>query len=110
LPDATPINAHQGVTNFTDMMRSLAKASSRYLPEEQFPPTGDLGRTPLRQTPVLEVFMLEVLRDVWSLDDGQDIAEYAVMLAVILVIVIGTLRLIGGSANNAFSQTASSIQ
>ena len=40
---------------------------------------------------------------------GQDIAEYAVMLAVILVIVVGTIRLIGSGANNVFSQTASSL-
>lgn len=45
----------------------------------------------------------------WSNDDGQDIAEYAVMLAVILVIVVGTIRLIGVHANNVFSQAASSI-
>lgn len=45
----------------------------------------------------------------WHEDDGQDIAEYAVMLAVILVIVIGTIRLIGGNANNVFSQVASSV-
>jgi Flp pilus assembly pilin Flp len=41
---------------------------------------------------------------------GQDIAEYAVMLAVILVIVVGTVRLIGTNANNVFSSVASSIQ
>jgi Flp pilus assembly pilin Flp len=46
---------------------------------------------------------------VWC-DEGQDIAEYAVILAVILVIVIGTIRLIGSNANNVFSSTASSIQ
>ncbi len=46
----------------------------------------------------------------WSSEKGQDIAEYAVMLAVILVIVIGTLRLIGGNANNVFSNVASSVQ
>jgi len=45
----------------------------------------------------------------WS-EEGQDIAEYAVMLAVILVIVVGTIRLVGSNANNAFSQAASSIQ
>ncbi len=52
------------------------------------------------------------LRTFWNLcadDGGQDIAEYAVMLAVILVIVIGTIRLIGGNANNVFSQVASDI-
>ncbi len=46
----------------------------------------------------------------WSEDEGQDIAEYAVMLAVILVLVVGTIRLIGSNANNAFSNVASSIQ
>jgi Flp pilus assembly pilin Flp len=48
-------------------------------------------------------------RYIWSDEQGQDIAEYAVMLAVILVLVIGAVRLIGGNANNVFSQTASSI-
>ncbi len=48
-------------------------------------------------------------RKLWSNDEGQDIAEYAVMLAVILVIVVGTIRLIGGNANNVFSSVASSI-
>ncbi len=43
-------------------------------------------------------------------EQGQDIAEYAVMLAVILVIVVGTIRLIGSNANNVFSSVASSIQ
>ena len=46
----------------------------------------------------------------WSNDDGQDIAEYAVMLAVILVIVVGTIRLVGSNANNVFSQAASAVQ
>lgn len=49
------------------------------------------------------------LRHLWTGEQGQDIAEYAVMLAVILVLVVGTLRLIGGNANNAFSATASSL-
>jgi Flp pilus assembly pilin Flp len=46
----------------------------------------------------------------WCEEEGQDIAEYAVMLAVILVIVVGTIRLIGSNANNVFSNVASSIQ
>ena len=54
--------------------------------------------------------VVKVLRRLWGEDQGQDIAEYAVMLAVILVIVVGTLRLIGSNANNAFSSVASSIQ
>ncbi len=50
------------------------------------------------------------IRRIWSEDSGQDIAEYAVMLAVILVLVVGTIRLIGSNANNTFSSVASSIQ
>ena len=54
--------------------------------------------------------MSKLIRKLWSEDAGQDIAEYAVMLAVILVLVVGTIRLIGSNANNAFSSVASSIQ
>jgi Flp pilus assembly pilin Flp len=53
--------------------------------------------------------MGQLLRNLGAGDEGQDIAEYAVMLAVILVLVVGTIRLIGGNANNAFSVTASAI-
>ena len=49
-------------------------------------------------------------RDVWLDEEGQDIAEYAVMLAVVLVIVVGTVRLIGSNTNNAFSQVGSALQ
>jgi len=55
-----------------------------------------------------------ILQNVWNNlykdETGQDIAEYAVMLAVILVIVVGTIRLIGSNANNVFSQVGSAIQ
>jgi len=46
----------------------------------------------------------------WNDDSGQDIAEYAVMLAVILVLVVGTIRLVGSNANNAFSSVSSTLQ
>jgi Flp pilus assembly pilin Flp len=53
--------------------------------------------------------VIKAFRQLWVEENGQDVAEYAVMLAVILVIVIGTVRLIGGNANNVFSQVGSSI-
>jgi Flp pilus assembly pilin Flp len=53
--------------------------------------------------------MRQLLRSLWRDEQGQDIAEYAVMLAVILVLVIGTVRLIGTNANSVFSNVASSI-
>src|ERR1700729_1041706 len=55
-------------------------------------------------------YMLAPLGKLWREDEGQDIAEYAVMLAVILILVVGTVRLIGSNANNAFSAVASAIQ
>jgi Flp pilus assembly pilin Flp len=51
-----------------------------------------------------------LLHHLWSDERGQDIAEYAVMLAVILVIVVGTIRLIGTNSNTVFSQVGSAIQ
>jgi len=54
--------------------------------------------------------MIHLVRKLWRDDEGQDIAEYAVMLAVILVLVVGTVRLIGSHANTVFSSAASAIQ
>ena len=53
--------------------------------------------------------MKELIHSMWADESGQDVAEYAVMLAVILVVVIGTVKLIGNRANNVFSQVASSL-
>ena len=53
---------------------------------------------------------MELVRRIWFEQEGQDIAEYAVMLAVILVLVVGTVRLIGTQSNTVFSNVASSIQ
>ncbi|MGA8620579.1 MAG: hypothetical protein WB660_18895 [Candidatus Sulfotelmatobacter sp.] len=49
------------------------------------------------------------LKILWS-EEGQDVAEYSMMLAVVLVIVVGTVRLIGSNAGNVFSQVGSAIQ
>ena len=59
---------------------------------------------------IKEVRVAKFLQQLWKDERGQDIAEYAVMLAVILVIVVGTVRLIGSNANNVFSQVGSAIQ
>jgi pilus assembly protein Flp/PilA len=54
--------------------------------------------------------MVQSLNRLWSQDEGQDVAEYAVMLAVVLVIVVGTIQLIGSSANTVFSSVGSAMQ
>jgi Flp pilus assembly pilin Flp len=54
--------------------------------------------------------MRKLVQRIWSEDQGQDIAEYAVMLAVILVLVVGTIRLVGSNANTVFSNVGSAVQ
>ena len=54
--------------------------------------------------------MTSLVNKLWREDRGQDIAEYAVMLAVILVVVVGTIRLVGSHANTVFSNVASTVQ
>jgi Flp pilus assembly pilin Flp len=56
------------------------------------------------------MLLMDLLQRLWGEDDAQDIAEYAVMLAIILVIVVGTIRLIGSNSNNVFSSVSSSLQ
>ena len=54
--------------------------------------------------------MKDLLQSLWSNQQGQDIAEYGVILAMIVVLVIGTVRLVGSNANNVFSSVSSSVQ
>ena len=54
--------------------------------------------------------MSTLLRNLWSDEQGQDIAEYAVLIAAILIIVVGTVRLIGSNSNTVFSNVASAVQ
>lgn len=54
--------------------------------------------------------MSKIMRNLWRDEQGQDIAEYSVMLAVVLIIVVGTVRLIGSNSSNVFSQVGSSLQ
>ena len=55
---------------------------------------------------IIRQFLIGAYRD----PEGQDVAEYAIMLAVVLVIVVGTVRMIGSNAGIVFSQVASGIQ
>ena len=53
--------------------------------------------------------MRTLLTRLWSDDDAQDIAEYALLLAVILVIVITVVTAIGTNANSIFSKAAAGL-
>jgi pilus assembly protein Flp/PilA len=68
-----------------------------------------IAESQLRSTLIGGLKMTQLLTRFWNNDEGQDIAEYALMLAVILVIVIATVSLIGTNANTIFSKVASSL-
>jgi Flp pilus assembly pilin Flp len=80
-----------------------AKSAGRIAPDQ----TGIYVYPPVAME---NIKMKSIFCRLWREEQGQDIAEYAVMLAVILVIVVGTIRLIGSNANNVFSSVASSVQ
>ena len=65
------------------------------------------------QGKILKNFNLEdamnVLRKMWSDDQGQDVAEYALMLAVILVVVVASVKAIGTAANTVFTNTSNAL-
>jgi Flp pilus assembly pilin Flp len=52
---------------------------------------------------------MNFLRNIWTNDDGQDVAEYALMLAVILVVVVGAVVTIGDNANTIFGDAGTAI-
>jgi Flp pilus assembly pilin Flp len=45
-----------------------------------------------------------------SSEDGQDIAEYAVLFVLILMLVIGAVRLVREKANGTFSSVADHLE
>ena len=54
--------------------------------------------------------MRDFTKGLWRVDKGQDVAEYAIMLAVILALAVGTVQAIGANANSVFSSLGSSLQ
>ena len=88
-------------------LESMARLVENLIPKFKYEPDRQFYREVVQ---TYRTAARDILRGAWSDDQGQDIAEYAVMLAVILVIVVGTIRLIGSNANTVFSQAASSIQ
>ncbi len=49
------------------------------------------------------------MKRLWFEDRGQDVAEYAVMLAVILAITIGVIKLMASNLNPIWTGVASQI-
>ena len=47
-----------------------------------------------------------MIRRLWNDESGQDIAEYATMLAIILIVTLVTIRAIGENATTIYSRLA----
>ena len=47
--------------------------------------------------------MLKLIRSVWSNDDGQDLAEYGLLLALIAVVVVAAIIAFQGAIVGAFN-------
>jgi Flp pilus assembly pilin Flp len=54
--------------------------------------------------------MRPFIGDLLAGEEGQDIAEYAVMLATILILIVGTAQLVGSKSNTVFSTVARILQ
>ena len=51
-----------------------------------------------------------LVRDVFSEQRGQGVAEYAIMLVVVLSLALGAIRFIGSHSNEVFRSIVSAIQ
>jgi Flp pilus assembly pilin Flp len=74
----------------------------RVLTSVKTPPPAGKVRSAMQQ-------LLNCLRKIWNDDQGQDIAEYALMLTVILLVVVGAVTSIGSHANTIFNTVASQL-
>src|SRR5262249_45758595 len=100
---AAPVNT---LKSLNSQRKCVIPWGNRYRGVMRFVRLARLSGSWNRRQHTMTQMLVKLLRD----EQGQDIAEYAVMLAVILVIVVGTIRLIGSNANTVFSQVASSVQ
>jgi pilus assembly protein Flp/PilA len=80
------------------------------LPQPSLAICSRFRRLPLFKFDSKQDNMTEFFRKIWSRQQGQDVAEYAVMMAIILGLAVGTVRLIGTNANTTFSSIGSTIQ
>lgn len=54
--------------------------------------------------------MLGLFRRRLADEKGSDIVEYAVSVALIVLMVVGTLRVMGGNISTVFSAVAASLE
>jgi len=53
--------------------------------------------------------MRETLLRLWSDDDGQDLVEYALAVALISVVAVAIMQTVGTDISTTFSEAASAL-
>ena len=53
--------------------------------------------------------MMETLRRLWLDDEGQDLVEYALLVALVSIVSITILGKLGTQISTAFSETVSAL-
>ncbi len=53
--------------------------------------------------------MMETLRRLWSDDEGQDLVEYALLVALVSIAAITILGTLGTQVSTAFSEAVSGL-
>ncbi len=53
--------------------------------------------------------MITLLHALWTDDRGQDLAEYALLFALIAIVAIASLIVIGGGINGVFTEVGNEI-
>jgi pilus assembly protein Flp/PilA len=53
--------------------------------------------------------MKVLLTRLWRNEDGQDLAEYALLIALIALVVIGAVTLLGTNINAVFNNIADAL-
>jgi pilus assembly protein Flp/PilA len=53
--------------------------------------------------------MLELLKNFWKEEDGQDLVEYALLLVFIALVVMVALTGLGNQVNSVFSGATSAL-
>lgn len=54
--------------------------------------------------------MLSLFKSLWADESGQDLVEYALLVALIAIVVIAALRILGPIIANVFNNIATNLQ
>lgn len=53
--------------------------------------------------------MMNLVKRLWKEEEGQGLVEYALILALIAIIVIGTVRVVGNDVEATFDKIENSL-